>query len=339
MGGARLNGRGGERRQDGLRRVRLAAVLLAAALAACDRPHDLRFVTIGTGGVTGVYYVVGGSICRLVNRERERHHIRCTVESTGGTIYNLSLLRRGEIDIGVAQSDWQYHALHGDAPPFDARGPDRNLRALFSLHAESFTVVARRDSDIRSFADLRGKRVNIGNSGSGQRATMEVVMNAFGWTKDDFLLASELKSAEQGQALCDGKVDAIVFTVGHPNGSIAEAIASCAAVLVPVEGPIIEQLVARTPYYTAAVIPGGLYRGTDRDVRTFGVRATLVAEAATSEETIYQVVRAVFDNLEDFRRLHPSFRTLAPEEMTRLGLSAPLHPGALRYYRERGWLR
>lgn len=323
------------------RRCRWAGVALALFIlpfvAACEKSENRHFVTIGTGGVTGVYYVVGGSVCRLVNKSRAAHGIFCAVESTGGSLYNLNLLRRGEIEIGVAQSDWQFHAVSGDVPPFDTKGPDRSLRALFSLHAEPFTVVARADSGIRRFTDLKGRRVNIGNPGSGQRATMEVVMAAMGWTTGDFLLASELKSSEQGQALCDGKVDAIVFTVGHPNGSILEATTSCDAVLVPVEGDVIDRLIANHSYYAAASIPGGLYRGTAHETRTFGVRATLVSRADAEDRAVYEVVKAVFDHLGDFKRLHPSFRSLEPEEMLQAGLSAPLHPGALRYYRERGW--
>ena len=307
------------------------------SLGACDDSTDTRFLSIGTGGVTGVYYVVGGSICRLVNRDRADHGIRCSVESTGGSVYNLNVLRRGDLDMGVAQSDWQYHAFRGDVPPFADAGPDTELRALFSLHAEPFTVVVRRESGIRTFHDLKGQRVNIGNPGSGQRGTMEVVMAALGWTREDFLLAAELKSAEQAQALCDGKIDAVIFTVGHPSGSILEATTACDAVLVPVTGPEIEALVEKWPYYDWAVIPGGTYRGTPEDVRTFGVRATLVARASVPDRQVRAVVEAVFGHLDDFRRLHPSFRHLAPVDMVSKGLSAPLHEAARRYYVEKGW--
>ena len=219
-----------------------------------------QFVTIGTGGVTGVYYPTGGAICRLVNKGRKEHGIRCSVESTGGSVYNLNTIRAGELDMGVAQSDWQFHAYHGTSR-FEDQGANMELRAIFSVHPEPFTVVARADSGIESFDDLKGKRVNIGNPGSGQRGTMEVVMAALGWEKSDFALASELKSAEQSQALCDNKIDAIVFTVGHPSGSIKEATTSCDSVLVSVTGAAIEKLVADNDYYRTATIPGEMYRG------------------------------------------------------------------------------
>ena len=298
---------------------------------------DQTFVTIGTGGVTGVYYPTGGAIARLVNKDRKVHGIRCSVESTGGSVYNLNTIRAGELDMAVAQSDWQYHAYHGTkGTPFESAGPDKDLRAVFSVHPEPFTVVARKDSGIKVFADLKGKRVNVGNPGSGQRGTMEVVMDALGWTMDDFKLASELKPAEQSAALCDNKIDAIIYTVGHPSGSIQEATTSCDSILVPVQGPAIDKLVTENAYYRKATIPGGMYRGTDTDTMTFGVGATFVSSAKVPEDVIYHVVKAVFDNFDQFKKLHPAFEVLKKEEMIKDGLSAPLHDGAVKYYKEAG---
>jgi len=296
---------------------------------------DQTFVTIGTGGVTGVYYPTGGAICRLVNKGRKIHGIRCSVESTGGSVYNLNTIRAGELDMGVAQSDWQYHAYMGSSK-FKDVGPNKDLRAVFSVHPEPFTVVARADAGIKDFKDLKGKRVNIGNPGSGQRGTMGVVMQALGWTKSDFKLASELKSAEQSSALCDNKIDAMVFTVGHPSGSIKEATTSCDSVMVSVTGPEIDALVKENDYYRTATIPGGMYRGTDTDTKTFGVGATFVSSSKVSTDVIYNVVKAVFENFDDFKKLHPAFKNLKKEEMIKDGLSAPLHEGAKKYYKEAG---
>ncbi len=298
---------------------------------------DQTFVTIGTGGVTGVYYPTGGAIARLVNKDRKTHGIRCSVESTGGSVYNLNTIAAGELDMAVAQSDWQYHAYHGTSGFADA-GPNKDLRAVFSVHPEPFTVVARADSGIKTFADLKGKRVNVGNPGSGQRGTMEVVMKALGWTMDDFKLTSELKPGEQSAALCDNKIDAIVYTVGHPAGSIQEATTSCDSIIVPVEGPAIDKLVAENAYYRHATIPGGMYRGTDTDTKTFGVGATFVSSAKVPENIIYHVVKAVFENFDQFKKLHPAFEVLKKEEMIKDGLSAPLHDGAAKYYKEAGLL-
>ncbi|TDQ67140.1 hypothetical protein ATL17_1147 [Maritalea mobilis] len=296
-----------------------------------------EFVTIGTGGVTGVYYPTGGAICRLVNKGRKDHGIRCSVESTGGSVYNINTIREGELEFGVAQSDWQYHAYNGTSR-FEEAGPFEGLRAVFSVHPEPFTVVARADSGVANFDDLKGKRVNIGNPGSGQRGTMEVLMEAKGWTNEDFALATELKAAEQSAALCDNQIDAMVYTVGHPSGSIQEATTACDSVLVNVDGEAVEKLIADNSFYRTATIPGGMYRGNDEDTSTFGVGATFVTSTAVSEDAVYAVVKSVFENFEDFKQLHPAFANLDPKEMATAGLSAPLHDGAAKYYREQGWI-
>lgn len=306
-----------------------------ALFAMAPGAHAQDFITIGTGGVTGVYYPTGGAICRLVNKDRKEHGIRCSVESTGGSVYNINTIRAGELDMGVAQSDWQHHAYHGTSK-FEEAGAFPELRAVFSVHPEPFTVVARADAGIKKFQDLKGKRVNIGNPGSGQRGTMEVLMAEMGWTNADFALASELKAAEQSKALCDNKIDAMVYTVGHPSGSIKEATTSCDSVIVEVSGPEVDKLVAENAFYRKATIPGGMYTGTDQDVQTFGVGATFVTSANVDEKLVYHVVKAVFDNFDTFQKLHPAFENLKKEEMIKDGLSAPLHPGAEKYYKEAG---
>ena len=315
----------------------LAVALVAGAftVSGAGTAKSAEFITIGTGGVTGVYYPTGGAICRLVNKGRKSHGVRCSVESTGGSVYNINTIRAGELDMGVAQSDWQYHAYNGTAK-FKGKGPFKGLRAVFSVHPEPFTVVARKDSGIKNFMDLKGKRVNIGNPGSGQRGTMEVLMGALGWSKSSFKLASELKSSEQSKALCDNKIDAMVFTVGHPSGSIKEATTSCDTVLVNVTGAAVDKLVSDNDFYRTATIPGGMYRGNPNDTKTFGVGATFVSSTKVPTKTVYAVVKSVFENFDGFKKLHPAFKVLKKKEMIKDGLSAPLHDGAAKYYKEAG---
>jgi TRAP transporter TAXI family solute receptor len=296
-----------------------------------------KFVTIGTGGVTGVYYPTGGAICRLVNRGRKDHGIRCSVESTGGSVYNLNALRQGGMDLAVAQSDWQYHA-HKGTGLFEPQGAFKDLRSVFSLHTEAFTVVVRKDSGIKNLDGLKGKRVNIGNPGSGNRATMEVVMAAKGWTENTFKVASELKGSEQPQALCDNKIDAMVYNAGHPNGAVQEVATSCEVKIIPVSGKEIDKLVDSNSYYAYTTIPGGMYAGNPTDVKTFGVKATFVSTERVGADVIYQVVKAVFDNFDNFKTLHPVFVNLVPKNLVGEGNSAPLHKGAERYFKERGLL-
>lgn len=313
----------------------VAGIIMSAALAAPASAET--FVTIGTGGQTGVYYVVGGSICKLVNRGTKDHDIKCT-HTTGGSVKNINGIRAGDLDLGVAQSDWQYHGYNGTSPDQFPDGAYEELRAVFSVHPEPFTVVARADSGITKFEDLVGKRVNVGNPGSGARGTMEVVMKEMGWTMDSFKLAAELKSSEQSQALCDNKIDAMVFTVGHPSGTIKEATTSCESILIPVTGPEIEALAGDNDYYSTTAIPGGMYTGTDTDTATFGVGATFVTASTVSEDTVYEIVKAVFENFDRFKRLHPAFENLNEADMITKNISAPLHDGAVKYYKEKGWM-
>lgn len=310
----------------------VAALMMTSASVMAED----KFVTIGTGGQTGVYYVVGQSICQLVNRDTAKTGLKCNAPSTGASVANLNGIANKQLDMGIAQSDWQYHAYHGTSS-FEGKKNEK-LRAVFSIHPEPFTVMARDDSGIKSFDDLKGKRVNVGDPGSGTRATMNVILKAKGWDDSVFKVTSELKPAEMASVMCDNNLDAITYNVGHPNGALKEAAASCDAHLVPVTGPAIDKLVADNPYYAKAVIPGGLYKGSDQPVDTFGVYATLVSSTDVSPEVVYDVVKAVFDNFDRFKRLHPAFANLKEQDMIKNALSAPLHEGAVKYYKERGWM-
>lgn len=313
-------------------------LIATAAFVPTSAPASDKFITIGTGGVTGVYYPAGGAICRLVNRGRKEHGIRCSVESTGGSVYNLNAVRSGELDIAVAQSDWQFHSVKGTGI-FNSVGPDTKLRALFSLHSEPFTVIARKDANVNQFEDVVGKRVNIGNPGSGMRATMDVLMEKMGWKKDSFKLASELKASEQAQALCDNKIDVMIYAAGHPNGAVQEVTTTCDTKIIPVTGSVVDSLIKENPYYAYATIPGGMYSGNPDDVKTFGVKATFVTSSDVSSDAIYEVVKAVFDNFDNFKTLHPVFSSLDPQRMISEGNTSPLHDGALKYYKQRGWIQ
>ena len=314
-----------------------AALALGATLGAAPVHAETKFVTIGTGGVTGVYYAAGGAICRLMNKDRKSHGIRCSVESTGGSVYNVNTIRAGELDFGVAQSDWQYHAVKGTSKFADA-GPFTELRAVFSIHPEPMTVVARADAGIKQFADFKGKRFNIGNPGSGQRATMDILLPAMGMKTSDFSLVSEMKADEHGAALCDNKIDGFAYVVGNPSANIQDPTTTCHAQLVNIMGPAVDKLVKTYPYYAAVTIPGGMYAHNPNPTNTFGVVAAFVSSSKVPNEVVYAMVKAVFDNLDDFKKLHPAFANLKEAEMIKDGLSAPLHAGAEKYYKERGWM-
>jgi uncharacterized protein len=314
------------------------SAFIVASLFAPPVLAQQKFISVGTGGVTGVYYVAGGAICRLVNKDRAKHGVRCSVESTGGSVFNINTIKAGELDMGFAQSDVQFNAAKG-LSQFRDGGAYADLRAVFSVHPEPFTVLARKEANIKSFADFKGKRFNIGNPGSGTRASMEELLTALNWKSTDFSLASELKADEHGSALCDGKIDGFFYGVGHPSANIQDPTTSCGAKLVGLVGPEIDKLMVGKPYYAKVSIPAGLYPNNPQATPTFGVLATFVASAKTPADTVYTVVKQVFDNFEEFKRLHPALADLKPENMIKDGLSAPLHEGAIRYYKEKGWIK
>ncbi len=314
----------------------VASVLIALTSLSVPAVAQQKFVTIGTGGVTGVYYAVGGAVCRLMNKSRVETGLRCSVESTGGSVFNANAIKTGELDFGLAQSDIQFGAAKGEGQFKGKADPD--LRAVFSVHPEPFTVLARKDAGVTSFADFKGKRFNIGNPGSGTLSSMEELLKQMGWTKNDFSLAAELKADEQGTALCDNKIDGFFYGVGHPSAAIQDPTIACGAKLIPLTGPAVETLLKEHPYYAKATIPGGMYANNPNPTETYGVLATIITSAKVADTTVYALVKAVFDNFDEFKKLHPAFAHLEPKDMVKNGLSAPLHPGAIKFYKEKGWM-
>ena len=311
--------------------------LIAGAITASFAQPRERIISIGTGAVTGVYYPAGGAICRLINLKRKEHFIRCYVESTGGSIYNLHAIRDRETNFGIVQSDWHYKAFKGDGV-FAEGPPFRDLRSVFSLHSEMFTIAVRDETGITDFDGLKGRTVNIGNRGSGMRAIMRDIMDIKGWSLGDFKKATEFSPLDSVKAFCEKKIDAMVFTAGHPNGLIQEITSRCNARLIPLKSGVINKLIELNAYYAHTSIPGGMYKHNSRNVQTFGIKATLVTTSDVSDEVVYNMVRSVFENFDDFKTLHFVFANLDKNRMIDGGLTAPLHDGARRYYEEHGLL-
>jgi len=315
----------------------VAATLIAgfASIGAAQASDDQETVTIATGRVGGLYHPVGGAICKLAHENLDEHGVSCTVEISGGSVPNIRDLRKGNVDLALVQSDLQQDAFAGTGP-FEHMGPFENLRSMFALYVEHFTVVARDDKDIDTFEDLKGKRVYLGGTASSRRDAMDVLMEAHGWTGEEVTGVSEFEGANLAEALCDGEFDAFVYTIGHPNPTVREATALCDAKLVKVSGPIIEKLNRENPFYVGSVIPGGTYKGIPRDVPTLGVVATLVTTAKVPPDVIYQITKAYFENLGLLQALSPLFLSLTKEQMVETGLAAPIHQGSLKYFSEVG---
>ena len=311
------------------------AVVFTAAVTPEPVQAKTTFVTIGTGGITGVYYPTGGAIAKIVNKKRKEYGIRATVESTGGSVFNVNAVMAGDLEFGVVQSDRQFQAVKGMAEWKD-KGAQKDLRAVFTIHPESITLVAADDAGIKTIQDLRGKRVNIGNPGSGQRQNSIDALTNAGINYEKDLKAEGVKAAEAPGLLQDGRIDAFFYTVGHPSGAIKEATAGARKVhFVPITG--VDKLLSEYPYYAKAVIPIKLYPGATNkeDVATFGVKATFVTSAKVPDNVVYAITKEVFENFEDFKKLHPAYQVLTKENMLE-GMSAPIHPGAMKYYKEAG---
>ncbi len=316
------------------------ALVAAMMMSLSTAQARTKFVTIGTGGITGVYYPTGGAIAKMVNKKKKEYGIRATVESTGGSVFNINAVMNGDLEFGIAQSDRQYQAVHGLAEWKD-KGPQKDLRAVFSIHPESVTLVAAIDAGVKKIQDLKGKKVNIGNPGSGQRQNAIDALEAVGIDINKDIQAESIKASEAASLLQDGRIDAFFYTVGHPSGAIKEATSGARKVrIADVAGPGIDKLLAKYPYYAKAIIPHKLYPGAknDKDVQTFGVKATLITSAKVPDDVVYAITKEVFDNFEAFKKLHPAYGTLTKEKMLQ-GLSAPIHPGALKYYKEVGLMK
>ncbi len=297
---------------------------------------EQSFITIGTAGVTGVYYPSGSAACRLVNRQRAEHGVRCSVEATLGSIANIELIRSGDLDFGFAQSDWQYHAFLGTSV-FEETGPFSDLRSVFALHAEVATIAVKASSSFRNFHDLRGARIDIGSAGSGSEASWNTLVSGLGWSDADRQGFSRRSSSELAEALCNDEIDAYFQLIGHPAALIEETIEQCDIRLIGVDSKDVAAFVEQEPYYMPASVPAGLYE-LGEPTGSFGVVATIVTSAAMPEDIVAALVAAVHENFDDFSDLHPALSVLTRPDMVGEGVTAPLHPGAAKYFEDQGLL-
>jgi len=313
-----------------------AVILIVSILLGGCKGRKTSFVTIGTGGITGVYYPTGGAISRMVNRKSDKYGIKATVESTAGSVFNVNAVMNGDLEFGVVQSDRQFQAYNGLAEWLKF-GKQTDLRSVFSIHPESITLITTEKSGIRTIKDLKRKKINLGNPGSGQLQNSKDVLKAAGFTEKD-LSAEYVKAVEAPGLLQDERLDGFFYTVGHPAGNIKEATSGRIKVfIVPIEGHDIDALLLKYPYYAKSVIPSSFYPRAlnTKDIETIGVKATFVTSKNVNAEIVYAITKEVFENLEDFKSLHPAYQILTKENMLK-GLSAPIHKGALKYYKEAG---
>ena len=294
-------------------------------------------MTIASGRPGGLYHPVAGAICKLVNEHTADHGITCTVGFGVGSVTNIEAMRDGEVNFAMAQSDTQRDAMQGTGP-FAEDSPFEKMRSVASLFVEQVTIVTRKDKNIREFADLKGKRVYPSEPGSGGYVIMQELFKGEGWQPGDIteITDADYTAPDAAEALCDNELDAFSVTVGHPSPLIKEAAAMCDIVLIPVEGPAVDKLIAGELLYAKSVVPGGMYRGNSQDTPGLGLVATLVTTTDVAPDVVYEVTKALFGGIDRLREASPLFRSLTIEQMANDGLSAPLHEGAARYYSEAG---
>jgi len=306
------------------------------SLSFCTSILSAQFITIGTGGVTGTYYLTGKQICKFVNQRKDKTSLRCSVEATSGSINNIKSIKNEELDFGIVQNDVVYHASKGIGKYKNNK--IKNIRSIMAIYPELFTLVTRKDANINSYKDLKGKRINIGNEGSGNESTALAMFKSTNLKVSDLKIASRLSSVEMPDALIDNKIDGYFYMVGHPTQNILDASRYADVKIVELKGLAIDNLILKNPYFTKEFIAGGLYEGNPNNIQTFGVKAVLVANKNVDDKTVYNLVKSVLENFKEFKKSHQAYSNITKESLLN-GLSAPLHEGAKKYYKEIGLLK
>jgi uncharacterized protein len=324
-------------RPQACRAIALLAALIALFWVDATAWAKTR-VILGTGGITGLYHLTGEAIATIVNQHKATTGIRLATDPTSGSVCNINAVVLGDFAFGLAQSDRQHQAFNGLAE-WTGQGPRQTLRSILSLHPEAITVVAAADAHIASLADLRGRRVSIGRIGSGDRQNAIDALRLAGVDFQQDLQAREWPPAEASSNLQRGDIEAFFHTIGHPNPLTTEATAGPRKVrFLPLT--LSDEVLNRHPYYFKLSIPGNLYPdlAEHNETQTIGTLATLITSAAVSDDLVHAVTRLIFENIDELKKQHPALSNLSRKGMLR-GLSAPIHPGALRYYRETGLMQ
>jgi TRAP transporter TAXI family solute receptor len=309
----------------------LVAVIL---VAACSQEH-VQVVTIGTGAIGGNYRQAGHAVARVVRENQQAFEFRVRDNPSSGSVANIKAIGAGEIEFGITQADHQYQAINGLAA-WQESGPQKDLRAVLSLYPESVTLVAGADAGINSVNDLKGRNIDIGPPGSGTRQNAIDALGAAGLDWETDLTAREENLDERLAMLMHGELDAFFYTIGHPSRDVKYATLSVrGARLIAMAN--IDTLLATNPYYSRSFISVAHYprAANTVNVETIGVKATLVTSANVPDEVVYAVTKAVFENLEPLREKGGVLASLNADNMLD-GLTAPIHPGALKYFQEVG---
>lgn len=313
----------------------VAASLSAQAALADSAAPNRTVVSLATGEINGFYYPVGGAICRLVNKSRDRHGLLCLVEPTAGNAANLAALKGGDADMAMVQSRAHLQAFKGGGP-FAEAGAFADMRSLASLHGEALVVVSTKQAKVKSLKDLSDKKINLGRPQSFQRLMAEAALEAAGVDAAKFASSLEMDLAQQQQALCEGRIDVAFFSGLHPMPAVQNVLSDCEVELVDIADVSAAQLKEKAPFLAPHTISADAYAGREKSLKTLAMKATLVASAKLPEESAYMVVKTMLDNLDILKAMHPLLADLEKGAMSEQALTAPLHEGAVRAYREAG---
>lgn len=289
-------------------------------------------ITMGTGGTTGTYYAFGGVISNVLNGKNVGVNINVT--STGASKANIFLVNDGEADMAIVQNDVMDYAYNG-SDLFADEGATTGFSTVAALYAEVCQVVA--SGDLKEIGDLKGKRVSVGDAGSGVEFNARQILEAYGITFDD-IQVNNLGFGDSAEALKDGKIDAFFCTAGAPTTAIVELATTNSINLLEIDDEHAKALSDAHPFYTTYPIPGGSYKGVDNDVQTVAVKATIIASPKLSDDVVYNFTKALFDNKDEIASTHSKGEELDPEYAVS-GISVPFHPGAEKYFKEIGAIK
>jgi uncharacterized protein len=312
----------------------LSAVALAPPAPAAQ---PRRVVTIAAGSVDGVYYPIAGALSRIASDTRSLN-IRATVASSGGSMSNVQLMRAGEADFAFLQNDIAYYAFNGiGLEPFAGK-PVKSMAGVFSVYPEAVHVVVTHASGVKSVRELKGKRVAVGPLGSATEQNALQILAAHGVAEGDLATLVRVSFSAAADQLKAGVVDAAFFSIAVGAPVIADALASGKVALISVGSSAGDALVQKYPFYTIDEIPAKTYKNQEREIVVAAVMAMLVARSSLPEDLVYGFTKAVFDNLPQLHSAHAAARNLTLQTAL-VGMALPLHPGAERFFKEKGIAR
>lgn len=313
------------------------ALLATAMLAAASLGSAQGVITIGSGSTTGVYFPVATGMASLINEANLG--LRANARSTGGSVFNLNAIGSGELQIALVQNDTAFYAFNGTGLAAFEGKPLKSFRAIASLYPEIIHVIARADAKVTKITDLKGKRVIVGDVGSGTELNARQILEINGMTFADLGQTIRTSATAAIGLIQDGKADVAFYTSGLGNASIAQIAQTTKTVMVEIDRATAQALGAKYPYYTDVLIPGGTYKGVDVTTPTVAVQAMLVVAESVSADDVYKISKTLFDNVANFQKIHPNLARYFTLAKAVKGLPIALHPGAQRYFKEKGLIK